>query len=166
MAQKIAAGAILFCRDGGKTYFMTVQRWNTKKWKGSVMMGPAETMDDRDDGNIWKTLRRGLREELGLIRQDILSIKPYERVIEREVTDAHGYDAKFFFVEIHPRTMGRLIREVNANKHHELHGARLVRRLSAFIPKAAQPHYRTLLGRLKNDATPISRPRKRPPSRP
>lgn len=126
--------SVLFARsETGRVYFLTVQRPNvSSKWPGSLMFGPAETLEVNKGESYNAALIRGLKEELGIDRSEVKNVTPYSKAFDpSNVSDSKNYRVKFYAVEVSMAVLKKARSEVLAGKWPELKGARIVRRLGS-----------------------------------
>jgi len=137
-----AAAGIVCAMANGKAYFLSMRRKNTKKWLNSIILGASETREPGE--GIEDTFYRGLKEELGLERQEIIAAKKYAHSV-KSVKNAKGYEVFGWLVEVPFARLERMQKEINSGKHWELGDAKIIKNPNRLPKRELQPHCRKIV---------------------
>lgn len=141
--EKIASCLILLTDDKKKV--LCVQRRNTRKWDGSLMLGSAEQQEKGE--NEKEALLRGIKEELLTEPKKLCGACYLGEVKPNEIEESFGLTAKFFTAKAKERDLKQIIEKINSGASYELINANLVNVEILNTIQNMQPHYKVIIAK-------------------
>ncbi|MBN1941139.1 MAG: NUDIX domain-containing protein [Candidatus Diapherotrites archaeon] len=145
-----AVASIVFARENGKIYALSVQRANEKLWNRQLIFGGAGKVKTGETRK--HALEREIREELHITNGQMLKITPIGKAGAKR-PEHYNFKGSFYLVEVPMETLRSVARRINKNPREfgEVRSAR-INRIPTLgkKPGIVQPHYRDMLPAIKD----------------